>query len=89
MKTGVVVEDMVVGEEEQVLAVWQESMEVVEVWGLMMNLYYHHQNCLLNTEKQRLESYRNQMMQNAFRFEENMTECLYERRTLLATNTSN
>jgi hypothetical protein len=82
MKTRVVVEGKVVEEGEQVLEKWKESMEVVEVWELMMNLYYHRQNCFLNTERQRLGSYLNQTIQNSFRFEENKTRCLYETLTL-------
>jgi len=47
VKTRVAVEDRVVGVEEQVLAVKKETVEVVEVWGLMMGLCYLHQNCFL------------------------------------------
>jgi hypothetical protein len=42
MKKKVEVEDKVVEGVAQVLADWEKSMEVVEVWELMMDLYYHH-----------------------------------------------
>jgi hypothetical protein len=51
VKIRVAVEDRVVGEEEQVLALYMESVEVVGVWELT-SFCYPRQNCSLKPEKQ-------------------------------------